>query len=185
MKAGANVITIDEEEGTTTLGYQDVSSTATAETADASELSSTVAAGLASGTSATVTFSINQISAARSNAVYDMTLTATDLLLTKYSNGTAAPATLADNEKFTASTKTLAVGSAGASIKGAVLTNVEMATVSANDSTDVLTVTYKGVVGATTQAPKELGTYAVTWAGNADAVSGTYVATIKLNVEAK
>ena len=57
-------------------------------TIDYTELSSTVAASLATGTEATVVFSINQIASARSNATYDLTVTASDLELIQYSDGT-------------------------------------------------------------------------------------------------
>ena len=57
------------------LGYQNVSASATVAGADISVLSDTVAAALAGGTAdATVVFSINQISNARTNANYKLTI---------------------------------------------------------------------------------------------------------------
>ena len=156
-------------------------------TIDYSELSAADAAALAVDTDATVVFSINQIASARSNATYDLTVTAGDLELIEYSDGSDAPASasLKANEKFTVKTAstTLEVGSAGASIKGAVLTSVEMASVAVSGS--VLTVDYHGVVAASTDAKKELGKYTVVWNHNADAVSGKYQAAVTLTVAAK
>lgn len=153
-------------------------------TIDYSELSAADAAKLADGTgTATVVFSINQIASARTNANYELTVTAGDLELIEYSNGTAKSGALADNEVFSVKTKTLAVGSAGASIKGAVLTEVEMASVSVSGL--VLTVDYHGVVAAAANNKKELGTFTVEWEKNEDAVSGKYQAAITLNVTAK
>ena len=157
---------------------------ATDTTIDYSSLSAADAAKLANGTAtATVVFAINQIQSARTNANYELTVTAGDLNLIEYSNGTGKTGTLADNEKFTVKTSTLAVGGAGASIKGAVLTNVEMASVSVNGL--VLTVDYHGVVAAASDAKKEIGLFTVEWNHNADAVSGKYQAAITLNVTAK
>ena len=152
---------------------------------DINELSANVAAALAVDTDATVVFSINQIASARTNATYSLTIAVEDLELVKYSDGTTPTAALKDNEKFTVKSATLAVGQAGASIKGAVLTQVEMASVVANDTTDILTVDYHGVVAASAQAKKELGVYTVVWNHNADAVSGDYEATITLTVAAQ
>ena len=179
IKSGATATTSND-------GIDAVDATDTAH--DEVELSSTVAAALADGSAdATVSFSINQTTGARTNANYSLTIKASDLELQTYSDGSAPTDELTSQEKFTVKTRTLALGSAGASIKGAVLTTVEMASVSVTTASDttgagcVLAVDYHGVVAAT----KELGVYTVVWNKNADAVSGTYKATVQLTVEAQ
>lgn len=132
----------------------------------------------------TVTFAINQIATARTTAIYDLKVTAGDLLLVKYATTQTAPTgTLTAAEKFTIVDGTPAVTASAPSIKGAVLTTVDMATLSADEN--ILTVTYKGVVAAADAQPVTLGTFSCTWEQNADAVPGDYQATVQLEVVAK
>lgn len=130
----------------------------------------------------TVTFAINQIDTARLKASYTLTVAATDLELKRYADGTT-PTAINAAEKFVVANAAPAVTVSSASIKGAVLTTVEMASVSA--AGNVLTVNYRGVVAATSSAPKTLGTFSCTWGQNADAVPGEYEATVTLTVAAQ
>ena len=181
VKSGATAVTTTGYGTNDTIDAVDPSDT----TIDYSELSAADAAALANGSStATVKFSINQIQSARTNANYKLTLTVGDLNLIEYSNGSTPTGALDENEVFTVKSTSLVVGSAGASIKGAVLTTVEMASVSASGLE--LTVDYHGVVAANaTDNKKELGELTVEWNHNADAVSGKYQAAITLNVTAQ
>lgn len=134
--------------------------------------------------SATVDFSIIQISESRIVGSYDITVTATDLLLT--STAEELEMSAADFAAIEEANKKFVVDSVTPIItKHEDYDDEEIghATLSQNDNT--LSVTYQSALRATSEAPVELGTFSCTWAQNKKAVTGIYEATIKMTVSAR
>lgn len=144
-------------------------------------LAATVATSLGNGTAATVSFKINQTQTSRIKAIYDLTITATDMQLTAYSDGTAKTSGWNANESFECTTKTPAVSAPNAT---ATANNVTVAAFSG--SSNVLTADYKGgVVAVAANNVLTIGTFDVVWSGNATAVAGDYKASIIMEVVAR
>ena len=131
--------------------------------------------------SVTIGFAINQIADANLKAAYEITVVATDLLLKKYSDGTAFSGTQTSTQKFpleaTANTKMGAAPTVTAT-SASVQTGLTL-TAAANK----LSVGYTGAAKiAATDPILELGTFSVKWMSNATAVAGDYEANVTITV---
>lgn len=125
---------------------------------------------------ASVSFAINQVSDSRTKDNYDLTVTATDLLLVEKADGSAVLFT----DDHTADQKfVLAQGSATPAVTAA--TGNTVANIDPTASGNKLTTAYNGKKVKTNSAI-ELGTFTVTWTSNLDAEAGEYEAHIILTV---
>ena len=135
-------------------------------------------------TAETVTFTIKQVGRARTTKAFTFTATATDLLLVKYTNAagnevansgnTASTADAAD-QKFEVNGGNNGTWSVNTFANSTVLTSSQATMAGA--STTSYSVTYKGRPVADDTA---VGSFTVTWNPNANAVEGTYEATVTL-----
>ena len=142
-------------------------------------MKSTVASALGNGTAQTISFVIRQTQDSRIKTAYNLTVTATDLKL----DGTSTT----PHEFFTCTTKSPAVSGIAAVTDGAQQNPTTLATFAplAQDS-NVLVATYAGgaVDVSTKLTDNVIGSFDVSWNGDALAAAGTYTASIVLEVAA-
>lgn len=130
----------------------------------------------------TVQFVINQVAKANLKANYKITVSATNLFLTKYSNGTTPEATYThkSTEQFEVDDDTPDV-TASETIK---TDNIDAITFTGTTgNTLYLQYTGNAQVDATTTNVVELGSFDVKWKKNTTAVAGDYEATVQIVVE--
>ena len=154
--------------------------------------SATATSALASGSvttllgasgSLSVAFSLQQVAPARltgTGASYKLKVEATDLILQGTNGDVASPTT---QQKFGVVDDTPDVTRASETLTTTVNSNA-VTVANLSHSGNELTVVYNGFVDASTTAPKNLGTFSVSWNANQSAVPGDYKATIKLFVSA-
>ena len=132
----------------------------------------------------TVQFVINQVAKANLKANYKITVTATNLKLTKYSDGTVPANNYAhkSTEQFVVDDGTPTV-TASSTVK---IDNIDAITFDGTTGTDnILKLQYTGnaQVDASTASAVELGHFDVKWQKNETAVAGDYEATVEIVVE--
>ena len=137
-----------------------------------------------------VGFEVNQIVNSRTSVAYDISITATDLVLLVTANNTTAPkANPADDEKFSVSLKTsFATTDTDADLL--TITPVTTKTGSFAGTDGGFTVQYLdgkfvNVEAATQGSVKQIGTFAYEWAQNKTAKVGDYQATVTMVVTAQ
>ena len=168
----------------TTVTAANMTSTKAALTDDA-----ITALGTANG-SVTIGFAINQIAPANLKASYTITVTATDLLLKKHSDGTVISSGQTSTQKFLVdNTENTTTGATPAVTANSTAVSGLKKTAGTGTNAHKLTVEYEGTAkvdagdGATGNAAVvELGTFSVKWLANTTAVAGDYEAEVKIEV---
>ena len=163
----------------------DVTSAASLDSGSGTSPSSALSAGsletlLSSSGQVTVSFSLSQITNARLTgshaSTYTLSIEATDLILQDNGADVEDPD---DFQIFPVDNKNPDIYIASETL--ITTSNSEDFTVAAISSLDnELTVEYLGFVAASSNNPRSLGTFSVSWNANEDAIPGEYKAAIKL-----
>ncbi|MCQ2411555.1 MAG: hypothetical protein MJ057_01235 [Sphaerochaetaceae bacterium] len=134
---------------------------------------------------ATVTFAINQIKTSKCFHSYDLTVTATDLILMNAGKTAAATKTDVgmDDDEFAAAVKSFAVNDSTPTITAADnIASLAQGVARFSAEENKLTAKYLGGIKIADGKVEEVGTFSCTWAKNELAIPGPYQATVTLTV---
>lgn len=187
----AQIVPVFPQFTLSTTGTNVAIETAAEGATETAALTADAAALLGTGTNVTVGFAIKQSTNAKVKNAYTLTVTATPLALVEFIDADGSViATAPTADEIALNTFALATGSATPTIgslhatvtKGAAGHQVDTGVFTS--SGNVLTATYNGTVTTTDLSDTTLGTFSVTYEGNAELAAGNYLSTVQLEVAA-